>query len=85
MACDILNNLAPNFPLDRHITFALTGGLEMVTYTFVYFVLSRYGRRLPVCIYQSLNGVVCMLIAARLILTTADAPSTGTCALIEHN
>ncbi|XP_020280800.1 organic cation transporter protein-like [Pseudomyrmex gracilis] len=76
MACDILNNLAPNFPLDRHITFALTGGLEMVTYTFVYFVLSRYGRRLPVCIYQSLNGVVCMLIAARLILTTADAPST---------
>ncbi|XP_071638253.1 organic cation transporter protein [Temnothorax longispinosus] len=74
IACSILDDLAPSFPVNRHITFALGAALEMATYTFVYFVLSRYGRRLPMCTYQSLNGVVCILIAAFFILTTATAP-----------
>ncbi|CAL1683212.1 unnamed protein product [Lasius platythorax] len=70
MACGILD-LMPNFPINRHITFALGGALEIATYTFVYFVVSRYGRRLPMCIYQSFNGI---LIATFLILTTVTAP-----------
>ncbi|XP_077256244.1 organic cation transporter protein isoform X3 [Temnothorax americanus] len=74
IACSILDDLAPSFPVNRHVTFALGATLEMATYTFVYFVLSRYGRRLPMCTYQSLNGVVCILIAAFFILTTATAP-----------
>lgn len=74
MACGILDDLAPNFLVNRHITFALGGALEIATYTFMYFVLSRHGRRLPMCAYQSLNGVVCILIAAFLILTSVAAP-----------
>ncbi|XP_011867686.1 PREDICTED: organic cation transporter protein-like isoform X2 [Vollenhovia emeryi] len=76
IACSILDDLAPSFPVNRHITFALSAALEMATYTFVYFVLSRYGRRLPMCAYQSLNGIVCILIAAFFILTTTSAPWT---------
>lgn len=78
MVHGVLDDLAPNFPVDRHITFALGGALEIATYTFVYFVLSRYGRRVPMCAYQSFNGVICILIAAFLILIDATAPWTGT-------
>ncbi|KYQ49143.1 Solute carrier family 22 member 3 [Trachymyrmex zeteki] len=74
IACNILDDLAPSFPINRHIMFALSAALEMATNTFVYFVLSRYGRRLPICTYQFLNGIVCILIAAFFILTTAIAP-----------
>ncbi|XP_072752076.1 organic cation transporter protein isoform X2 [Anoplolepis gracilipes] len=71
MACGILDDLMSNFPLNRHITFALGGVLEIATYTFVYFVVSKYGRRLPMCMYQSFNAAICILIATFLILTTA--------------
>ncbi|XP_032686039.1 solute carrier family 22 member 3-like [Odontomachus brunneus] len=76
MVCGVLDDLAPNFPVDRHITFALGGALEIATYTFMYFVLTRYGRRVPMCLYQSFNGVICVLIAAFLILIDATAPWT---------
>lgn len=74
MACGILDDLMPNFPINRHVTFALGGILEIATYTFVYFMVSKYGRRLSMCMYQSFNGVVCILIAIFLILTTTVAP-----------
>ncbi|KYN38680.1 Solute carrier family 22 member 20 [Trachymyrmex septentrionalis] len=74
IACDIFDDLTPSFQINRHITFALSATLEMATNTFVYFVLSRYGRRLPICTYQSFNGIVCILIAAFFILTAAIAP-----------
>ncbi|XP_029161414.1 solute carrier family 22 member 3-like isoform X2 [Nylanderia fulva] len=73
MACGILD-LMPNFPVNRHVTFALGGALEIATYIFVYFVISRYGRRVPMCIYQSFNGAICILIATFLILTTVITP-----------
>ena len=78
IACNILDDLTPSFQINRHITFALSAALEMATNTFVYFILSRYGRRLPICIYQSFNGIVCILIAAFFILTAAIAPWIGT-------
>lgn len=78
MACGILDDLMPNFPINRHVTFALGGILEIATYTFVYFMVSKYGRRLSMCMYQSFNGVVCILIAIFLILTTTVAPWAGT-------
>ncbi|KAG5346222.1 S22A8 protein, partial [Acromyrmex charruanus] len=74
IACNILDDLTPSFQINRHITFALSAILEMATNTFVYFVLSRYGRRLPICIYQSFNGIVCILIAVFFILTATVAP-----------
>ncbi|GAB1861589.1 Solute carrier family 22 member 8 [Camponotus japonicus] len=74
MVCGILDDLMPNFTINRHITFALGGILEIATYTFVYFIISKYGRRLPMCMYQFFNGVICILIAIFLILTTTTAP-----------
>jgi len=78
IADSLLDDLAPSFPINRHIAFALGATLEMATYTFVYFVLTRYGRRLPMCTYQSLNGIVCILIAIFFILTTPTTPWIGT-------
>lgn len=77
MVCGILDDLMPNFTINRHITFALGGILEIATYTFVYFIISKYGRRLPMCMYQFFNGVICILIAIFLILTTTTAPWIG--------
>ncbi|XP_011050427.1 PREDICTED: solute carrier family 22 member 3-like [Acromyrmex echinatior] len=74
IACNIFDDLTPSFQINRHITFALSATLEMATNTFVYFVLSRYGRRLPICTYQSFNGIVCILIAVFFILTATVAP-----------
>ncbi|KAL0114913.1 hypothetical protein PUN28_010449 [Cardiocondyla obscurior] len=72
----ISNNLAPSFPINRHITFGLGAILEMATYTFVYFILSNYGRRVPMCTYQSLNGIMYILIATFLIFITTTSPWT---------
>ncbi|XP_076182407.1 organic anion transporter 3 [Ptiloglossa arizonensis] len=69
MACFVFMALVPNFPVNRHVTFALGGALEIATYVFLYFVLSRYGRRVPMSAYQSFSGVICILIAAIIILS----------------
>ncbi|XP_076650708.1 organic cation transporter protein isoform X2 [Halictus rubicundus] len=69
MAWCVYMTLVPNFPVNRHITFALGSALEIATYVFVYFILSRYGRRLPMSACQSFNGVICILLAAIIILT----------------
>ncbi|CAL7948202.1 unnamed protein product [Xylocopa violacea] len=69
IACYIFMTLGPTFPVNRHVTFALGGALEIATYVFVYFVLSRYGRRLPMSVYQSITGAICILLAAIIILS----------------
>ncbi|XP_050459079.1 organic cation transporter protein-like isoform X3 [Cataglyphis hispanica] len=74
MACGIFDDLIPNFSINRHITFAVGGALEIATYTFVYFVVSKHGRRLSMCIYQSFNGAICIIIAIFLILKTTTTP-----------
>ncbi|XP_076670177.1 organic anion transporter 3 [Andrena cerasifolii] len=74
MACYVFTTMVPNFLVDRHVTFALGGALEIATYVFVYFVLSRYGRRIPMSAYQSVSGVICISTAAVIILSN---PATG--------
>ncbi|XP_012153880.2 organic anion transporter 3 [Megachile rotundata] len=80
MACYVFMTLVPPLPLNRHVDFALGGTLEIATYVFTYFVLSRYGRRIPMSAYQSICGVICILIAATIILsnpvTTIDLTKT---------
>nr|KAF7423426.1 hypothetical protein H0235_008709 [Vespula pensylvanica] len=68
MACYLLASLLPNFNVNRHVTFALGGALEIATYTFIYFVLSRYGRRVPLSIYQSTTGVILIILSILIIL-----------------
>nr|XP_034187347.1 solute carrier family 22 member 8-like [Osmia lignaria] len=69
MACYVFMTLVSPLPLNRHINFALGGALEIATYIFTYFILSRYGRRLPMSAYQSICGVICILTAATIILS----------------
>ncbi|XP_035719739.1 solute carrier family 22 member 8-like isoform X1 [Vespa mandarinia] len=68
IACYLLASLLPNFNVNRHVTFALGGALEIATYTFIYFVLSRYGRRIPLSIYQSTTGVILIILSILIIL-----------------
>lgn len=69
IACCVFMTLVPNFSFNRHIVFALGGALEIATYVFLYFILSRYGRRLSMSAYQSITGAICILLAAVIILS----------------
>ncbi|XP_017888539.1 organic cation transporter protein-like [Ceratina calcarata] len=69
VACYVFMSLAPTFPINRHIAFALGAALEIATYVLVYFILSRYGRRLPMSLYQSITGTICISLAAIIILS----------------
>ncbi|XP_043787651.1 organic cation transporter protein-like isoform X2 [Apis laboriosa] len=69
IACCVFMTLVPNFSFNRHIVFALGGALEIATYVFLYFILSRYGRRLSMSAYQSITGAICILLAAIIILS----------------
>lgn len=69
IACCVFMTLVPNFSFNRHIVFALGGALEIATYVFLYFILSRYGRRLSISAYQSITGAICILLAAIIILS----------------
>ncbi|XP_076243258.1 organic anion transporter 3 [Calliopsis andreniformis] len=69
VAYHVFLTLVPNFPIDRHVNFALGGALEIAAYVFIYFVLSRYGRRIPMSVYQSLNGFICILTVAAMVLS----------------
>lgn len=73
--------LVPNFSFNRHIVFALGGALEIATYVFLYFILSRYGRRLSMSAYQSITGAICILLAAIIILSNPTT-AIGTYILI---
>ncbi|KAK1137916.1 hypothetical protein K0M31_002410 [Melipona bicolor] len=65
----VFMTLVPSFTINRHVNFALGGALEVANYVFLYFILSRYGRRLPMSAYQSITGAICILFAAVLILS----------------
>ncbi|XP_076624720.1 solute carrier family 22 member 3 [Colletes latitarsis] len=69
MAFYVFMALVPNLSVNRHVAFALGGVLEIATYVLLYFVLSRYGRRVPMSVYQSLSGVICILTAAIIIMS----------------
>lgn len=84
MACYVFMTLVSPLPLNRHINFALGGALEIATYVFTYFILSRYGRRLPMSAYQSICGVICILTAATIILSH-PVKTIGMCLLFYHD
>ncbi|XP_014601881.1 PREDICTED: solute carrier family 22 member 8 isoform X1 [Polistes canadensis] len=68
MACYLLALLLPTFNVNRHVTFALGGALEIAAYTFIYFVLSRYGRRIPLSICQFTNGAILIMLSILIIM-----------------
>ena len=39
----------------------LGGGIELAAYLLAFVVLGGFGRRVPLCVYLSLSGVICIL------------------------
>ncbi|XP_015117233.1 organic cation transporter protein isoform X2 [Diachasma alloeum] len=63
----------PNLLENRHINFAVGGIIELAIYLVIYFILSRHGRRLPLGIFQSLNSMICIVIAGLVFLPRLTA------------
>lgn len=77
IACYAFMTLEPNlWAINRHVSFALGGALEIASYVFLYFILSRYGRRLPISAYQSITGAICIFFAAIIIFSNSTITSS---------
>ncbi|XP_015593157.1 organic cation transporter protein-like [Cephus cinctus] len=58
--------LLPSSDGNKHISFATGGALDICGYTIGYFILNKFGRRIPICIGQCFSGSVCLTV---IILT----------------
>lgn len=52
----------PNLAGNRHLNFAIGAAIEVLAYVMAYFILSRYGRRIPMASFQIVNGCICIVI-----------------------
>ncbi|XP_043266638.1 solute carrier family 22 member 7-like [Venturia canescens] len=68
----IFNDLTPELSKNRHVSFAIGGGLEMIAYVLTYFALSRYGRRIPMSLCQFVNCVVCITVGVIAVFTHSN-------------
>ncbi|XP_044594545.1 organic cation transporter protein-like isoform X1 [Cotesia glomerata] len=50
-------HLFPNFTKNRHVDSTINNLAEIIIYIVMYFILSRYGRRLPIIIFQVFNFI----------------------------
>lgn len=57
----------PNLAGERHLNFLIGALIEAIAYVLAYFLLSGFGRRLPMAFYQYANGVLLLIVG---ILTT---------------
>ncbi|KAK2580094.1 hypothetical protein KPH14_012374 [Odynerus spinipes] len=73
MAFHLLASILPNSGLNRHVTFALGGIIEIVAYTVIYFLLTKYGRRISLSGYQCTNGVI--IIGLSVLISLVDPSS----------
>ena len=56
-----ISYFVPNLFGDRHLNFVLGGGIELAAYLLAFVVLGGFGRRLPLCVYLILSGVICIV------------------------
>jgi hypothetical protein len=54
----------PDLSGERHLNFLLGAVVELISYVFVYIVLSRFGRRLPMSSFLLISGVICIAVGA---------------------
>lgn len=63
----------PSLAGQRHVNFLVGAGIEAIANIFAYFILSRFGRRVPMRFYQYINGILCVTMG---LLSIADDSST---------
>lgn len=56
--------LLPNLNSSRHITFVMEGALEIASCIFIYFALTKYGRKCSISTCNVLIGLICIGYAA---------------------
>jgi OCT family organic cation transporter-like MFS transporter 4/5 len=54
----------PDFSGDRHFNFIIGGALELVAYMISFLVMTRFGRRIPLCLYFFIAGCLCIATVA---------------------
>ncbi|XP_034936989.1 organic cation transporter protein-like isoform X2 [Chelonus insularis] len=86
LSVSVMNSLIirflPNVVENRHINFVIGGILELTIYVVIYFILSRHGRRLPMGVCQTLNSVICIVIAGLVFLPRVTAFWIGSMKII---
>lgn len=76
-----ISYFVPNLFGDRHLNFVLGGGIELAAYLLAFVVLGGFGRRIPLCLYLLLSGIICitMVIIKNFIsLDLANVPAIVT-------
>jgi len=63
----------PNLAGSRHVNFLIGAAVEAAAYILAYFVLSRFGRRIPMTFYQFSNGALIVLMG---LIALADKTPT---------
>lgn len=61
-------HLFPNLTKNRHVDSTINILTEIIIYIVMYFILSRYGRRLPLIIFQVFNFIFSISIAQHRFL-----------------
>jgi hypothetical protein len=54
----------PDLSGERHLNFLLGAVVEAISYVLAYFILSRYGRRLPLASFLLISGIICIVLGA---------------------
>lgn len=70
---------------NRHVNFAIGGCFEAVVYVIAYFVLTRYGRRLPMSLCQILSGGVCITVGILAVSRNSSIGWIGKVSPWEHH
>ncbi|XP_055383940.1 organic cation/carnitine transporter 2-like [Condylostylus longicornis] len=66
----------PNLPGSRHVNFLIGAAIEGAAYILAYFVLSKFGRRLPMAFYQYANGTLIVLMGLLALAEPTPALKT---------
>jgi hypothetical protein len=58
----------PDLSGERHLNFLLGAVVEILSYVLAYFILTRFGRRLPMASFLFISGIICVVVGAVSVL-----------------
>jgi hypothetical protein len=67
----------PDLSGERHLNFLLGALVEGLSYILAYFILSRFGRRLPMVSFLVISGVICIAVGAVSVVPEEEGYCIG--------
>ncbi|PSN41686.1 Solute carrier family 22 member 3 [Blattella germanica] len=64
----------PSLSGERHLNFFLGAVLETVSSCVLYFILEKFGRRIPMGSFQLITSIACLTISAISVIPKEDTP-----------